>query len=183
MRLRRARLSDLPALIALEREFPGDRLSNRSFRHLLERANAEVWVCEERGVLLGDAVVLYRRGTHAARLYSLVVARSGRGRGLGRALVTLAERRAAAAGCEAVHLEVRADNTPALALYARRGYEQVGRARGYYQDSTDALRLRKRLAGPSRGFAADAAPRNIGPASTGSPEADSRADKPGTKNP
>ena len=177
MRLRPARVSDLPALLALEREFPGDRLSARSFRHLLARANADVWVCEEHGALLGDAVVLRRRGTRTARLYSLVVARSGRGRGLGQALVAHAERRAVSAGCEAMRLEVRPDNVPALALYARRGYEVVGRTEGYYEDGADALRLKKRLGRghPSRRFAASARAPGRTPASAGRPRADSRA--------
>lgn len=145
MPVRPARESDLSALIALEREFPGDRLSRRSFRHLLGRANADVWVYEERGVLLGNAVVLYRRGTRTARLYSLVVARSARGRGIGQSLVAHAERHAASAGCEAMHLEVRSDNAQARALYTARDYAVVGRADGYYEDEADALRLRKPL--------------------------------------
>ncbi|BAU47138.1 acetyltransferase [Sulfurifustis variabilis] len=144
--MRRARESDLTALLALEREFPGDRLSRRSFRHLLARAKADVWVCEEKGALLGNAIVLYRRGTRTARLYSLVVAASARGRGIGQSLVAHAERHAAAAGCEVMHLEVRSDNPGALALYAGRGYAVVGRAHGYYEDGADALRLKKRLA-------------------------------------
>lgn len=153
MRLRPARAADLPALLALERAFPGDRLSARSFRHLLGGANAEVWVCEENGVLLGDAVVLYRRGARAARLYSLVVGVAARGRGIGQSLVARIERRAAARGCAAMHLEVRTGNVPALALYTRRGYGIMGRSRGYYEDGADALRLRKRLA-PARVSAA-----------------------------
>jgi ribosomal protein S18 acetylase RimI-like enzyme len=143
--LRPARASDLPALLALEAEFPGDRLSRRSFRHLLDRGNADVWVYQERGVLLGDAVVLYRQGSRSARLYSLVVVRSARGRGIGQSLLAHAERRAAAAGCAAMQLEVRNDNAGALGLYAATGYTVVVQTDGYYEDGAAAIRLRKQL--------------------------------------
>lgn len=44
-----------------------------------------------------------------------------------------------------VHLEVRADNHPALALYATFGFRPAGRRPGYYRDGTDALTLTRQL--------------------------------------
>jgi ribosomal-protein-alanine N-acetyltransferase len=45
-----------------------------------------------------------------------------------------------------VLLEVRADNVPALALYATRDFERISVRRGYYDAGrVDALVLRKRL--------------------------------------
>jgi len=133
--------------VALEAHFPSDRLGRRQVRHLLTRAHAEAWVAEVGGRIVGDAVVLFRRGFDAARLYSLVVAPEARGHGVGAALLDAAERGAARRGCVSVRLEVREDNDAALRLYARHGYASVGRVDLYYHDGADAVRMRKRLRG------------------------------------
>ena len=145
MAIRRARAPDIPALVDLERAFPTDRLSARSFRHLLQRGHADVWIYDEAGRALGNAVVLYRRGTRIARLYSLVVADTARGKGIGSALVACAERHAARRGCAELQLEVRPDNAGAQALYARRGYAGRGTLPEFYEDGAPALRLGKPL--------------------------------------
>ena len=50
-------------------------------------------------------------------------------------------------GREALFLEVRESNSPALGLYARLGFEQVGKRPRYYVNPVeDALILRKELA-------------------------------------
>jgi ribosomal protein S18 acetylase RimI-like enzyme len=57
-------------------------------------------------------------------------------------LITAARER----GCTEVFLEVRADNTRAHGLYLRRGFEELGVRRGYYQPSgMDAIVMRKDL--------------------------------------
>lgn len=67
------------------------------------------------------------------------------GRLLDAMMLSLRER-----GARTVLLEVGVANTPALALYARRGFEQVGRRKAYYAQpdgtGTDALILRALLA-------------------------------------
>jgi ribosomal protein S18 acetylase RimI-like enzyme len=75
-------------------------------------------------------------------LQSLAVARSARGRGLGTALLEALLEWAGRGGYRRLHLEVRAGNAPALALYRRFGFAQTGTRRGYYQDNgEDALLL------------------------------------------
>jgi [ribosomal protein S18]-alanine N-acetyltransferase len=143
--LRWAQPEDLPALQALEAGFPGDRLSPRQLRrHLDAGARLRVAVDDE-GRLLGYALVLRRSGSRLARLYSLAVAAAARGRGLGRALLGDAERLARQAGATALRLEVRCDNAAAIALYRGAGYRDDGRRAAYYEDGTDALRMRRGL--------------------------------------
>ena len=86
-------------LAQLEERFPTDRLSRASLRHILRHGHASVWVCEQDGVLAGNAVVLYRRGTSMARLYSLVVHPEYVRRGIARALLAVAESEAGERGC------------------------------------------------------------------------------------
>jgi len=146
MRVRRARLADLDALVRLEQSFSSDRLSRASFRHLLRRGHAEIWVCENHGEVAGNAVVLYRRGIRAARCYSLVVRPTERRRGIARTLMKRAEAAALARGCREMRLEVRPDNAAAVGFYRKHGYETTGKFPGFYEDGSEAMKMCKRLA-------------------------------------
>lgn len=147
--VRRAQRRDLAALVALEDEFPGDRMSKVSLSRLLTRDSAEVLVAEvptERGAeVVGDAVVLFRRGYKTARLYSMIVKAPWRGRGIARELLREAEQLARERGSVSMRLEVREDNAAAIALYRNAGYEVAGRTSDYYEDHSTALRMRKRF--------------------------------------
>lgn len=144
-RLRPAGLADVPGLLDLERHFPSDRLSRAALRRFLCSPGARVWVAEAHGTVCGAFILLTRKGSRTGRLYSLVVAPGLRGQGLGARLVGQAEQLAAEAGLELLTLEVRADNTPAQALYAQLGYVRGRRLPAYYDDRTDGLKLNKRL--------------------------------------
>lgn len=143
--IRPAARADLDNLVALETDFPSDRLSRRNLRHLLNRGHADLLVYEERGMLLGDAIILYRRASSCARLYSLAVHPAQRRRGIANALLSAAEHSAAKRGSREIRLELRADNLAALHLYQYRGYRLIGHQDGYYEDGTRALRMRKSL--------------------------------------
>ena len=144
--VRPASPDDLDALLAIEeRAFETDRLSRRSFRHFLTRGQASCVVVEAGGRVAGYALVLYRRATALARLYSIALDPGMRGQGLAGLLMEAAERAAADAGCLVLRLEVRLDNAPAIALYRARGYRRFGRYLDYYEDHADALRLQKVL--------------------------------------
>ncbi|HVV91989.1 MAG TPA: peptidase C39 family protein [Hyphomicrobiales bacterium] len=145
-RIRAAESADLDALERLEHlVFPTDRLSRRSFRRFLQRPSDALLVAEEDGAVIGYALLLFRERTALARLYSVAVDPKAGRRGIGRLLLDAAEAAAVERGCVFIRLEVRADNAPALALYAGAGYRQFGRYVGYYQDQMDALRFEKRL--------------------------------------
>ena len=73
-RLRDACSADLPALLALEAQFPGDRMSLRALRHAIVSPGARLRVVERQAEVLGDALLLLLRDSPAARLYSLRIA-------------------------------------------------------------------------------------------------------------
>jgi [ribosomal protein S18]-alanine N-acetyltransferase len=145
-RLRDARPADLPALLALEALFPGDRLSPRQMRRHLASGLHPFRVAEDAERLLGYALVFLRRGSDLARLYSLVVAPAARGRGLGLLLLRDAEDAARAAGRHRMRLEVREDNPAAIALYRAAGYREGNPRPGYYDDGAAARRFWRALA-------------------------------------
>ena len=93
--------------------------------------------------------ILTRAAADEAEILSIAVGKSARARGIGRRLLQRNLQRLAGAGISAVFLEVDAENTPALALYRRMGFTEVGRREGYYRQAPDrtstALVLRRDL--------------------------------------
>lgn len=143
IRIRRATLEDASALLAMEALFPSDRMSMRSIRRFV--AAGSVLVALRDRDLLGNLVLLMRAGSDTARIYSVVVAPTARGLGIGDRLVEAAERVARDAGRRSMTLEVRADNVAARALYAKRGYVETRMLPGFYDDGADGLKLERAI--------------------------------------
>jgi ribosomal-protein-alanine N-acetyltransferase len=79
-----------------------------------------------------DGFILIRAVADEAEILTLAVRPPARRGGLGARLVEAAVVRAAALGAERMFLEVAEDNAAARALYARAGFHEAGRRRGYY---------------------------------------------------
>jgi ribosomal protein S18 acetylase RimI-like enzyme len=142
--IREARIADLARLEELEAAtFASDQLKRRNLSGLIRSPSAGVLVASQHGAIIGYAVVLTRRGSRAARLYSLSVEPKLGGRGIGSRLLAAAEEAAALRGAERLRLEVRADNAAAIGLYERRGYVPIGRRDNYYEDGAPALRYER----------------------------------------
>jgi ribosomal protein S18 acetylase RimI-like enzyme len=145
LEIRPARPADLDAIFAIEQAvFAGDRLSRRSFVSLMTGGTAVLVVAEAAGRVAGYGLVLFRRGSRVARLYSIAVAPGVSG--VGAQLLRACEAAATQRGAGAIRLEVRADNARAIALYRRGGYAECGRVASYYHDGETALRFEKGLA-------------------------------------
>ncbi len=83
-----------------------------------------------------------------ADVMTIAVAPQQRCTGLGSMLLTRMHDVALEAGASAMLLEVRADNSAALALYARHGYDQITTRVGYYDNGqVDAIVMRRALTG------------------------------------
>ena len=145
-KIRDARAGDVDALAGLEAaSFPGDRIPRASFRRFLARPSAALRLAASPAGLLGYSLLLFRRGSTVARLYSVAVAAEARGTGVGRRLMQDAARVARAHGADRLRLEVRADNAAAIGLYESLGYRSFGRYPDYYEDGMEALRLEREL--------------------------------------
>lgn len=140
-RVRPGHHRDDAAILTLEELFPGDRMSMRSVRHFLKSPSARTWVAELEGAVVGNLILLTRRNSRVARIYSVVVAPPARGRRFAERLIRAAEAEARALGLKQIKLEVRADNAAARALYAKLGYVEDEVLPGYYEDGADGLRL------------------------------------------
>jgi [ribosomal protein S18]-alanine N-acetyltransferase len=105
------------------------------------------WSDQEVETLLLDRQVVTHRATHGdklagfimsrraadeAEILSVAVTASRRGRGVARDLLNLHLRRLAALSTRTVFLEVDEHNRPAIRLYDRAGFREVGRRANYY---------------------------------------------------
>lgn len=76
--------------------------------------------------------VMVRIAADEAEILTIAVSRERRGNGFGRMLMEEALRRLYREHVAACFLEVNRDNVPAIGLYRRLGFEEVGARKGYY---------------------------------------------------
>lgn len=147
IRIRKGRLSDIDALMALEHSvFTVDQLSRKSFRNFLTSSHSVLMVAAEKDALVGYVHVLFRPRSNAARLYSLGVAPEVAGRGIGVALLRAGETAARRRKAAVMRLEVQPENRAAVARYEKSGYRRTAHWPGYYNNGGDAFRYEKVLA-------------------------------------
>ena len=100
------------------------------FERLLCERSSHAHALWRAGTLQG--FVLSRKAADEAEILTVVLAPGVRGGGLSHKLLRAHLAHLAQAGVAHVHLEVDEGNAPALKLYARHGFEQVGARTGYY---------------------------------------------------
>lgn len=157
-RLRALERADLVDVLALEHElFPEDPWTAEMFAgeiaqppesrlYLLAEAEAGVGGAQGGTAMAGYAGMMFVPGGTQADVLTIAVRAAFWGRGIGSALLGALLAAARDRGCAEVFLEVRADNPRARGLYLRRGFEEIGVRRGYYQPSgVDAIVMRKDL--------------------------------------
>ncbi|WP_428376298.1 GNAT family N-acetyltransferase [Lichenicoccus sp.] len=98
--------------------------------------------------VLADAagLALFRVAGDESEVLTIGVRPAARGAGVAGGLLDAGMTECAGRGARLMLLEVADGNAPALALYRRRGFVEVGRRRGYYADGADALLLSGALA-------------------------------------
>lgn len=138
-----------PLLAALHAQaFPERAWSEAEIADLLRNPTAFAFTW--RG---GDAPVGFALGWTAAgeaELLTVAVVPDARRGGVGQMLLNAICAAALLRGAASLHLEVAEDNEPARRLYAKLGFEEVGRRRGYYADGqTDAIVMRRTLPRPN----------------------------------
>ena len=131
----RAKAEHLPAILELE----------QAAFALTEQWSENSWRAEIAGSLvlvIGDpvqGVAAFRVVDELAELFRIIVAEDARNQGLGRQLLAEGIRWAGTQQAERLLLEVRADNSPAIALYQAAGFEPIQVRRDYYGSGADAV--------------------------------------------
>ncbi|MEU5765307.1 GNAT family N-acetyltransferase [Streptomyces asoensis] len=101
-----------------------------------------VWAARDEERVVGTVGLAFPdkpNSRHRAELVKLLVHRDARGKGLGRTLLTAAERNAAALGVTLLHLDTET-GSPAEHLYRTAGWAAVGTIPDYAADPAGVLR-------------------------------------------
>ena len=158
--LEAATLSDLPALVALEARCHTHPWSERGLRDAIAPAGKGALLVLRRPWAPGDegrgiqAYCAFQVAADEAHVHNLAVVPEARRRGLARRLLALTLEIAADQGARAAHLEVRAGNAAARALYRAMGFGEVGMRASYYSEPVeDAVLLSRAGLLPRRGAA------------------------------
>ena len=122
--------SQAPALARLHATAFARPWDAHEFERMLCERSTQAHALWRAGTLQG--FVLSRRAADEAEILTVVLSPALRGGGHSRKLLREHLSSLALAGIARVHLEVDEGNAPALRLYARHGFRQVGARTGYY---------------------------------------------------
>lgn len=143
VKIRAAVTADLDGIMAVENaSFDADRFSRRQFSYLISHAKGAFYVAESNGRVVGYLSLLQRNRAANLRIYSVAVDPGARGLGVGQAFICKSREYALANGFRQISLEVRPDNRAAIGLYRKNGFTATALLRGYYNDGSDAIRMR-----------------------------------------
>jgi ribosomal-protein-alanine N-acetyltransferase len=150
--LRLARLADAEAISSMTSEYIEAGLKARYSPLRIGRLIADretiVLVADGDARPAGFSVMSF--GEERAHL-ALIAVRPGRRRaGVGRSMMDWLTESALTAGIASIHLELRADNAPALRFYQRLGFSETVVVPGYYDGRIDALRMVRVLRVPQK---------------------------------
>ncbi len=142
MEIRNMREADVPQIAELEKACFHDPWSEKSVASELENP-LSCWLVAADGEkiagYIGSQTVL-----DGADVMNVAVDPVYRRQGVAQALMETLVSRVKEKGAMCLALEVRASNDPAIALYRKLGFVQVGRRPNYYRNPReDALILRK----------------------------------------
>ena len=140
MLIRRMTLEDIPEVVETEKQCFSQPWSEKSFQDSLTREDTIFLVCVEDD-LAGKEEVMSRvtgyiglyLSFEEASVTNVAVSPSFRKKGYGEALVTAAKEAVREAGAECIFLEVRQSNEPAISLYKKLGFEELGIRKKFYE--------------------------------------------------
>lgn len=144
MIIRKIEQHDILQLADLERLCFSDPWSISAFEYELKNPLSLWLVAVESDRVLG--YVGSQTVMPESDIMNIAVLPEFRKQGIGEKLILKLMNELSQAGATSISLEVRASNAPAISLYEKLGFSQIGRRPGYYRHPReDALILRKEL--------------------------------------
>lgn len=152
VKIRRMEGRDLARVMVIEQQSYSMPWTESTFRGLLRRTDADLYVAETRGAAVAGYAVSWAV-LEQGELGNVAVAPEFRRRGVAHRLLDAVVDRARERGVRELFLEVRVSNNHARELYQTYGFREVGRRRNYYMEPVeDALVMRKDLDPASADF-------------------------------
>lgn len=130
MLIREMAFEDIGQAVLIEKECFSLPWSEKSFQDSIAREDTIFLVCEEAEKITGY-IGMYV-SFNEANITNVAVLPSYRKSGYGNALVSAAKNEAKEKHVEKIFLEVRISNTPAIALYQKMGFENLGARKNFY---------------------------------------------------
>ena len=133
--IRKMTEGDVPLAAALEEKCFPFPWSEDAIREELENEKASFFSAFSGGKFVGHAGMISALGE--GNVCNVAVDPSARRRGVGTALVMALIEEGKRRDLDVIMLEVRAANSPAIALYEKLGFVEVGRRKNFYSRPTD----------------------------------------------
>ena len=128
---------DVKTVAQIEKECFSLPWSEASFEDSLAREDTVFLVCEDQEVVGYIGMYL---SFEEGEITNVAVTPSYRQRGCGNLLIQAIKEEAKARAAESVILEVRVSNVPAISLYKKHGFEEIGIRKNFYEHpSEDAI--------------------------------------------
>lgn len=131
MLIRKMTMEDVEAVTKIEQECFSLPWSEKSFEDSISREDTIFLVCEEASIVTGY-MGMYLSFDEAS-VTNVAVSPAFRKKGYGEQLVAVAKEKAKDAGAESIFLEVRVSNIPAISLYKKMGFEELGIRKKFYE--------------------------------------------------
>lgn len=135
MELRRMINADVSAVAKIEAESFSDPYSERSISDILCTEGAMCFSAISDGRVV--AYFLGRLIAPEGELYRIATDTNYRKRGIAYRLLDYAVKSSRSHGLEALFLEVRESNFPAISLYRQYGFRTISKRRNYYKNPTE----------------------------------------------
>ena len=132
MLIRRMTLEDIPQVVEIEKQCFSLPWSEKSFEESLNREDTIFLVCNPKDTKITGYMGLYLSFEEAS-VTNVAVSLEFRKRGCGEKLVAAAKEFAKEAGAERIFLEVRLSNMPAISLYKKLGFQELGIRKKFYE--------------------------------------------------
>ncbi len=146
MMLRPFRRADLNILHEIDTACfpPGVSYSLEELEAFIAHRNSRSWIAEEEGAIIGF-LIAQRTPARLMHVITIDVKEMWRRRGVGQALMDVAEEWGRREELKLATLETAEDNHPAQAFYRKRGYKKLGWVEHYYANGASAWVMGKRL--------------------------------------
>ena len=131
MLIREMTFLDIAQVVEIENQCFSIPWSEKSFQESITREDTLFLVCEEENAITGyiGMYISFEEGS----ITNVAVSPNYRKQGYGEALVSAAKEKAKEKQVEKIFLEVRVSNTPAISLYEKMGFENLGVRKNFYE--------------------------------------------------